>query len=104
MKNENTPPPAATGPEPWVRYDPQIVDYEWGGEPLLYPSGHYYLAAPVEQWAKEVKELMALIAVDDLGVGGIDDDDVYIRALFIKLNAARDEAQRLLANWPVKEG
>ena len=48
-------------------------------------NGDFILAAPVEQWAKEVREFVAQFTA-------YRDDPHY------------QQAQHLLANWPVKEG
>ena len=69
------------GPEMWVRYD---VDN--AGEEFIDNDGPYIHAAPVEAWAKEVKDYLEAVSCHRWVAGGV-----------------AIAAQRLLANWPVKE-
>jgi len=82
-ENKHTPPQP---PAPWVRYcEDDCPNCGLPVGPSECSNGDFILAAPVEQWAKEVREFVAQFTA-------YRDDPHY------------QQAQHLLANWPVKEG
>jgi len=96
--DSNTTPPATTKPEPWVRYDLEsetLMGDLWRTMNER-PDGDWIKYAPVEATMEEVKCVLKQLSFAAQITGGTAGRDE-------NLCAAIAEAQRLLANWPVKE-
>jgi len=89
---------------PWLKWDQNVH-----GIMCPFQHGDYYLAAPVEAWAKDIKAVLQIIEAGgprygtDLWKQYHHDEPWWISRGNQSTSFESWLAQRLLANWPIKE-